>query len=86
MVFRSSATNLHGDDEDAEGDIYMRDLETATTSFVGRGPAGADRVSSVDHSPDSVDCGPGRDVALADKLDRLIRCERVRAGGQRRPR
>ncbi|HEX8156144.1 MAG TPA: calcium-binding protein [Solirubrobacteraceae bacterium] len=42
------------------------------------GGAGADRVRSADGSTDSVDCGPGRDSASMDRLDRQKRCETIR--------
>jgi Tol biopolymer transport system component len=38
VAFQSRATNLSGDDGDALSDVYVRDLETATTIFVGHGP------------------------------------------------
>ena len=41
VAFQSFATNLHPEDSDPRGDIYVRDLATATTIFVGRGPAAA---------------------------------------------
>jgi Tol biopolymer transport system component len=41
VAFQSFATNLHPEDTDPTGDIYVRDLVTATTIFVGRGPAAA---------------------------------------------
>lgn len=40
----------------------------------GRG--GPDSIRSADGSPDGVNCGPGSDSVLADRLDRLSRCER----------
>ncbi|MEA2185804.1 MAG: hypothetical protein QOK16_815 [Solirubrobacteraceae bacterium] len=42
------------------------------------GGAGADRVRSADRSRDSVDCGPGRDSARIDRIDRQKRCESIR--------
>ena len=39
VAFDSNARNLHADDRDGEGDIYVRDLVGATTVLVGRGPA-----------------------------------------------
>lgn len=39
VAFQSFATNLHPGDTDPTGDIYVRDLQTDTTTFVGRGPA-----------------------------------------------
>ena len=50
----------------------------------GRGPddvragAGDDRVAARDGTPDRVDCGPGRDVVAADRLDVVSGCETVR--------
>lgn len=40
------------------------------------GGAGADTIRTADGSPDGVDCGPGRDSVVADRLDRLRGCER----------
>ena len=42
------------------------------------GGAGRDLVRSADKSRDSVDCGPGRDAVIADALDGIRRCERIR--------
>jgi Ca2+-binding RTX toxin-like protein len=42
------------------------------------GGPGADRVRSADKSTDSIDCGPGRDSARIDRLDRQKRCESIR--------
>ena len=42
------------------------------------GGAAADVVKSADNSPDRVDCGPGRDRAIIDPLDRVRRCEHAR--------
>ena len=47
-------------------------------AVIGKGPAaGKDYLSAVDGERDVVNCGPGRDTARADRLDRLIGCERV---------
>ena len=45
-------------------------------SFSG-GP-GSDRIQAKDGARESVDCGPGRDSVVADRKDRLRRCERVK--------
>lgn len=43
------------------------------------GGAGNDTIRARDGQRDSIDCGPGRDVVLADRLDRVARnCEIVR--------
>jgi hypothetical protein len=39
--------------------------------------AGNDRISSVDRRRDVIDCGPGRDEAIVDAVDRIRRCEIV---------
>jgi hypothetical protein len=40
--------------------------------------AGPDRVDTANGRPDVVHCGPGRDLAIADRNDRLAGCERKR--------
>jgi Ca2+-binding RTX toxin-like protein len=42
------------------------------------GGSGNDRLRAANGSFDRVDCGPGRDVARADRVDRVRGCERVR--------
>jgi len=44
------------------------------------GEEGNDALRARDGAPDTVDCGPGRDVAIVDRLDRVRRCETVRVG------
>ena len=39
VVFDSDASNLSPGDTDAQGDIFLRDLETGTTDLVSTGPA-----------------------------------------------
>jgi Ca2+-binding RTX toxin-like protein len=39
---------------------------------------GNDRVLARDHAADTIDCGPGRDVAIVDRVDRTRSCEQVR--------
>jgi hypothetical protein len=41
------------------------------------GGLGDDRIHVGDGHTDAVDCGPGRDVVWADKLDKLSHCEVV---------
>jgi RTX calcium-binding nonapeptide repeat (4 copies) len=41
------------------------------------GGPGKDRILAKDSTRESVDCGPGRDTVVADRKDRLRRCERV---------
>jgi hypothetical protein len=42
------------------------------------GGRGRDLLKARDGERDRVDCGPGRDRAIVDKLDRVRRCERVK--------
>jgi hypothetical protein len=42
-----------------------------------RAGPGRDTVLAADRARDVVDCGPGIDTAVADRADRLVRCERV---------
>jgi hypothetical protein len=44
---------------------------------VVRGGAGDDRVDVRGGQPDTVDCGPGRDLARVSRSDRVRNCERV---------
>ena len=41
------------------------------------GGSGGDRIQSRDGRGERVDCGTGRDTVIADRFDRLRRCERV---------
>jgi Ca2+-binding RTX toxin-like protein len=43
-----------------------------------RGGSGNDRLRAANGSFDRVNCGPGRDVARVDRVDRVRGCERVR--------
>ncbi|HEX6228710.1 MAG TPA: PKD domain-containing protein [Solirubrobacterales bacterium] len=43
------------------------------------GGAGGDRISARDRKRDRIDCGPGRDILLADRNDARRRCEVVRS-------
>ncbi len=43
--------------------------------------AGDDRIEAVDGRAEVVDCGPGRDRAIADRVDVLIACEKVTVHG-----
>ena len=46
---------------------------------VRRGAAGNDRILARDGKPDTIDCGPGRDVAVVDRSeDGVFDCEVVR--------
>ena len=47
--------------------------------------AGNDRVRARDRRRDVVDCGPGRDTAVVDAVDRVQRCEVVRRPATVRP-
>jgi CSLREA domain-containing protein len=42
------------------------------------GGPGSDAVGAADHEKDTIDCGPGRDRATVDRIDRVKRCERVK--------
>ncbi len=44
------------------------------------GDSGGDRILARDGVPDLVDCGPGDDIVVADRRDRLRRCEHIRIG------
>ena len=46
----------------------------------GPRPSSDDYISAVDGRRDLVSCGPGRDTARVDRLDRVIACERVLRG------
>jgi hypothetical protein len=54
----------------------LRLLVAPANRFSG-GP-GRDRILAKDGTRESVDCGPGRDTVVADRKDRLRRCERVK--------
>ncbi len=43
-----------------------------------KGGAGNDRIRARDRRRDRIDCGRGRDLVVADRRDRVRRCERVR--------
>jgi hypothetical protein len=53
VAFRSTATNLHSDDADANYDMFVRDLQTSTTTLVSRanGPSGANANNTVFSRP-----------------------------------
>jgi hypothetical protein len=48
------------------------------------GGNGGDRIDAEDGKRDRIDCGRGDDVVIADRRDRLERCERVRGNASRR--
>jgi Ca2+-binding RTX toxin-like protein len=49
------------------------------------GGAGKDRLKSADKSRDVVNCGPGKDLAVVDRSDRVAAsCERVQVRGKRK--
>ncbi len=41
------------------------------------GGAGQDTIRAQDHQRDTIDCGPGRDTAYVDKVDKVVNCEAV---------
>jgi Ca2+-binding RTX toxin-like protein len=43
-----------------------------------KGGGGADAVKARNKKKDTINCGPGRDTALVDKIDTVRKCERVR--------
>lgn len=55
---------------------------TCLTGGSGRnvysGGAGRDTIMARNRARDTTDCGPGRDVAIVDRNDRVKRCETVR--------
>jgi hypothetical protein len=70
VAFGSNADNLSGDDEEATGDIFVRDVSAATTRLVSRaaGPAGpgGDGLSF-----DPAITADGRYVAFASEADNI---------------
>jgi hypothetical protein len=54
-------------------DILFGDAGTDTIF----GGAGHDTIRARDGQKDTIDCGPGRDVAFVDRVDRVVRCEVV---------
>jgi Tol biopolymer transport system component len=84
-VFRGDLGNdrVHAGD----GDDIVRDKHGRDTIYGGRGN---DTFHTIDWQPDRIICGPGHDLAVVDRLDRVHRsCERVvrrrvpRRGSQR---
>jgi Ca2+-binding RTX toxin-like protein len=53
-------------------------ISTGGGTNVVRAGAGNDTVNAKNRKADAVDCGSGRDVVIADKLDRLRGCEKRR--------
>jgi hypothetical protein len=51
-------------------------LDGGSGRDVLNGNAGPDRIFAADGARDTVSCGPGRDVAHADRFDKLVGCER----------
>ena len=52
-----------------------------------QGGRGSDRILARDHRQDSIDCGPGNDVAIVDRAENgVYDCEKVKAprSGQKR--
>jgi Ca2+-binding RTX toxin-like protein len=41
------------------------------------GGTGNDTIRAQDHQRDTIDCGAGRDVVYADKIDKLVHCETI---------
>ena len=56
-----------------------RRRESDALGGVRRAGAGNDRILARDGKPDTIDCGPGRDVAIVDrKEDGVFDCEVVK--------
>ncbi len=89
VVFgRTGADRMWGEDGDdyvegGRGDDALDGGAGADQLFGGfgrdrlRGGDGDDELNAFDNSADVVDCGAGNDVAIVDRRDRVIGCERV---------
>lgn len=69
IAFQSYATNLSVDDADASFDVYLHDLQTATTTLVSVDSGGV-KGNSTSTYPDISD--DGRYVVFASKADNLV--------------
>ena len=62
----------------------MGSVTTPSTEDPGNdrllGGAGNDSIKARDGQRDTIDCGPGRDIAIVDRLDRATHCEVIRKG------
>jgi Tol biopolymer transport system component len=65
VAFQSYATNLAPGDADLRADIYVRDLQTATTIFVGRGPAESRRKGMLEDASAPSISADGQSVAFS---------------------
>ena len=70
VAFDSPATNLHPDDADAIGDVFVRDLQADTTTLVTRAD-GATGVKADDRSIRSAISADGRSVAFESDASNL---------------
>ena len=70
VAFFSGASNLSGEDNDAVDDIFVRDLQTNTTTFVSRA-TGAAGTAGASFSAEPSISADGRLVAFASAADNL---------------
>jgi Ca2+-binding RTX toxin-like protein len=65
-----------GGTDKVEGGAGSDEVEGGAGSDVIHGGPGDDKILSKDGNRDRIDCGPGWDRAVADKIDVLKRCEK----------
>jgi Tol biopolymer transport system component len=70
VAFTSNATNLHPDDTDTTGDVFVRDLQASTTTLVSRA-TGASGAKANDGSFDPTISADGRFVAFGSAATNL---------------
>jgi WD40-like Beta Propeller Repeat len=70
VAFFSGATNLHPDDTDFNGDVYVRDLQTNTTTLASRATGAGGAKGSTDSDSPSISAD-GRFVAFRSDADNL---------------
>ena len=78
--------STRGDDDWATGGdgndrIYLGSGDDLARPGLGtdivKGGTGDDVIYARDGERDTIDCGPGKDRVIADKIDRMVNCERV---------
>ena len=69
VAFASTATNLDPADSDANGDVFVRDLQTGTTTLVSRATGSARRATAASWAPSISD--DGRHVAFESEATNL---------------
>jgi Tol biopolymer transport system component len=80
VAFHSPANNLSDEDDDSIGNVYLRDLQTDTTTFVSRA-SGAAGVAGNSNSDDPSVSADGRFVAFASFAWNLSPEDAFRWGG-----